>query len=169
MKPRRYHGVKRAAAALRGPVRAFFTGREEGIRGVAAIEFAILAASMTLMMVCVVDFGMGLYRKMQVQNAAQAGAQYAAIHGFSAGSISSAVTSATSFSGVAASPAPSQFCGCPNNDGVAVVECSAVCGDGSTPGAYVLVSAAGSYDTILGYPGIPKTFALTAESRVRLQ
>jgi hypothetical protein len=49
-----------------------------------------------LALICTVDLGLGINRKMQVENAAQAGAQYAVVHGFAASSISNAVTQATS-------------------------------------------------------------------------
>jgi Flp pilus assembly protein TadG len=144
-------------------------GRDDGIRGVVAIEFAIVAIVLVVLMVCTVDLGMGFYRKMQVQNAAQAGAQYAAARGFAESSITNAVTAASSFSGISASPAPTQFCGCPSNTGVTSVSCSATCTGGSAPGNYVSVSAQGTYTTILSYPLIPNAFILTSQSTVRIQ
>jgi hypothetical protein len=111
----------------------FMGGRDDGIGGVVAIEFAIVAVILIIMMVCTVDLGMGFYRKMQVQNAAQAGAQYAAARGFGESSIASAVTAATSFSGISASPAPTQFCGCPSIAGVAGVGCGSTCSGGGLP------------------------------------
>ena len=164
-------GIQKFAAkraAMCGSLRRFIANGDDGIRGVAAIEFAMIAASLILMMICVVDIGIGLYRKMQVQNAAQAGAQYAIVHGFAASSIASAVTAATTFSGITASPAPNQYCGCPSNTGIASTDCSSTCSDGSKPGTYVAVSAQGTYDTILQYPLISNSFTLTAQSTVRI-
>jgi hypothetical protein len=106
---------------------------------------------------------------MQVQNAAQMGAQYAAVRGFDAAAISNVVTNATSYAGIAASPAPNQFCGCPSNTGVAVISCSSTCSGGASPGTYVSVSAQASYTPILPYPGVPATFTLTAQPTVRIQ
>jgi Flp pilus assembly protein TadG len=161
--------AKWSAAALRRSLQRLITNRDDGIRGVAAIEFAVMAASLVLMMVCVVDIGMGFYRKMQVQNAAQAGAQYALLYGFEASSIANAVTGATSFSGISASPAPTKYCGCASTSGITSLSCSSTCADGSTPATYVSVSAQGTYDTILPYPLIPNSFALTEKSVVRVQ
>jgi len=45
--------------------------------GVAAIEFAVLGAVLCLITVAVGDLGLGFYSNMQVQNSAQAGAEYA--------------------------------------------------------------------------------------------
>ena len=42
--------------------------------GVAAVEFGIIVPILVLMVVATADIGMGFYRKMQVEGAAQAGA-----------------------------------------------------------------------------------------------
>jgi Flp pilus assembly protein TadG len=144
------------------------TGGHDGIRGAAGIEFAILASILIVMAIGVVDVGMGFYRKMQVQNAAQAGAYYAMRHGFAPTSIANAVTAATAFSGISASPAPRQYCGCPSNTGIATIDCSSTCPDGSTAAKYVEVSAQGTYNTILIYPSFPQSFPLASMSTVRL-
>jgi Flp pilus assembly protein TadG len=137
--------------------------------GVAAIEFAIAAPILVLVMFCTTDLGLGIYRKMQVENAAQAGAEYAVLYGFAASSISSAVTQATSFSDISASPAPSQFCGCASDTGVTTADCSSTCTGGIAPGTYVTVSAQATYTTILHYPVIPDSFIFAAQSTVRIQ
>ena len=161
--------AKNGASALWRALRRLASGKADGCRGTAAIEFAIVGPMLVVMMVCTVDLGAGMFRKMQVQNAAQAGAMYAALHGFTASSISNAVTSASGFSGVSASPAPSQFCGCASNSGVTSITCTSTCSGGSTPGTYVTVSAQGVYTTILPYPMVPESFTLTSQSTVRIQ
>jgi Flp pilus assembly protein TadG len=137
--------------------------------GIAAVQFGILVPILILVGVCTLDVGAGIYRKMQVQNAAQAGAQYAVAHGFSQSSISAAVTNATTFSGIGASPSPSQFCGCPTNSGVTSATCSSTCADGSVAGTYVTVSSQGTYNTILTYPLLPNSFPFAAQATVRIQ
>jgi Flp pilus assembly protein TadG len=154
---------------MRQSVRRFIKNGGEGIQGVAAIEFAIMVASLATMMVCLADLGIGLYRKMQVQNASQVGAQYALLHGYSASSIANAVTAATNYAGITASPSPSQFCGCPSSTTITTISCSSNCGDGSTPGTYVSVSAQATYSTIISYPMLPRNFTLTGQSTVRIQ
>jgi Flp pilus assembly protein TadG len=144
----------------------FAVGRD--IDGVAATEFAFIAPVLMVMLLCTIDLGTGIYRKMQVQNAAQAGAEYAIVHGFSS-SISNAVTSATSFSSIAATPAPSEFCGCPSSTTVTSASCSSTCSDGTMAGTYVTVSAQGTYSTIFSYPTLPSSFQFSAQSTVRIQ
>lgn len=163
--------AKQAAPAIRRSFRRFVRNRGDGARGVAAIEFASIASVLVVMMIGTVDLGMGFYRKMQVQNAAQAGSQYAMAHGFDESKISAAVTSATAFSGVAASPPPRKFDGCPSSTGVTNPDADSKCSGGSTAGTYVTVSAQGVYYTILPFLplGIPDSFTFAAQSTVRLQ
>jgi hypothetical protein len=126
-------------------------------------------AILVLALICTADLGLGIYRKMQVQNAAQAGAEYAATHGFAASGIVSAVQAATAFSGITASPEPTQFCGCASATGVTSATCGSACSGGSIAGTYVSVSSLATYTTLLSYPLLPSSFSLTAQATVRLQ
>lgn len=138
-------------------------------RGVAAIEFAVVAPMLVAMAIGMVDLGYGVYRGMQVQNAAQAGAQYAVMHGFNAIAIASAITSATGYSDIAAAPTPSQFCGCPTSGAVSTATCNSACSDGTLAGTYVTASAQATYTTLLPYPLLPSSFTLASQSTVRTQ
>jgi Flp pilus assembly protein TadG len=161
--------MRRAASALWQALCRFLGDKEDAVRGVAAIELAILAPVFLLFMICTLDLGIGIYRNMQVQNAAQAGAQYAIAHGFQAGLISSAIASATSFSGISADPAPNQFCGCAASTGVTAAACGSKCPAGPTAATYVTVSARGTYNTLFPYPVIPNSFTFVAQPTVRIQ
>jgi Flp pilus assembly protein TadG len=137
--------------------------------GVAAIEFAFLGPMLALSAIVAADIGIGFYSNMQVQNSAQAGAEYAVAHGFDATAMSNAVTSTTPGSGISASPTPSTFCGCPNRDTVASVTCGATCTDGTPAGTYAKVTATKTYSTLIPYPLLPASYIQTAVSTVRLQ
>jgi len=156
-------------ATIRHLLRQFVFGRELGIAGAAAVEFAMLSSLLVLMMLAVIDLGMGFYRGIQVRNAAQAGAAYAMAKGYDASSITSAIQNATSFSQVSASPAPSQFCGCPTTTGITTATCGSACADGSTARTYVTASATASYRTLLHYPLFPDTFNYAIQATVRIQ
>jgi len=156
-------------ATMRRSLCRFAFDRKRGRAGAAAVEFAILSTLLVLMMVAVIDLGMGLYRGIQVRNAAQAGAAYAMAKGYNAGSITSAIQNATSFSQVSASPGPTQFCGCPTSTGITTATCGAVCAGGSTAGTYVTASATGNYTTLLHYPLFPNTFNYAIQATVRIQ
>lgn len=161
--------LKRKMLRNWGSVRSLLRAMSDDRCGVAAIEFAVMAPTLVMMTICTVDLGMGIYRNMQVQNAAQAGAQYAMTHGFDASLISSIVSSATGLPGISASPPPVQYCGCATSAGVANVACGSSCPTGAVYGQYVQVSTQGTYTTILPYPMIASSFTLTAQSNVRVQ
>src|SRR5438874_3557150 len=107
--------------------------------GVAAIEFAVLGAVLCMIVVAIGDLGLGFYSYMEVQNSAQAGAEYAAVHGYNSSAISSAVTNATSTRGITATPAPTKFCGCPSGTAVVSATCGTICPspNSMTAGTYV--------------------------------
>jgi Flp pilus assembly protein TadG len=137
--------------------------------GATAVEFGFVAAILCFLLVGLIDFGMGYWQKMQVGNAARAGVQYAMVNGWNQTEISTAVTGATALSSIAASPAPTQACGCPSaSSGIVAASCGASCTGGGTAGTYVTVNASATYSTLLSYPGIASTFALTATNTLRI-
>ena len=150
---------------LRGLVRGI--ARDTG--GVAAIEFAIMIPLFFLMIVSVTDIGLGVYRKIQVENAAQVGTQYAIARGFDTSGISNAVTSATNSTAITASPSPVQFCGCPTSTGISTVSCGTVCTGGAQAGTYTTVSAQATYSTLINYQLVAATYSFNAQSTARLQ
>jgi Flp pilus assembly protein TadG len=161
----RRYGVCQRAGQLGG----FFARVAGDSSGVAAIEMALLAPVLTLMMISVVDIGLGVYRKMQAENAAQVGAQYAMRNGFDANAISNAVISATSSLAITASPAPVKFCGCATSSGVSTVSCGGTCPGGAVAGTYTTVSAQATYRTTLNYLVVAQTYNFSAQSTARLQ
>src|SRR6185437_15710460 len=90
-------------------------------RGIAAVEFVLLAPILVGVLVGVADLGNGIYRWMEVSSAAEAGAQFAVRQGYNAAAIMSAVSSATSLPAVTTTS--SQFCGCPSGTDLAVTGC----------------------------------------------
>ena len=154
--------------------------------GVSVVEFAFVAAFLMIPLVIgAPDFGTALFQWMQVGNAARAGAEYATYFGsFNQASIVTAVTNATSLSSIqpntsqgTPSPAPIQFCGCPDatNGVVATTNVppacgSTLCSSGGFDGTYVTVSAQAQYTPIFPYPIVPTVgyFTLTAQTTVRI-
>ncbi|MBB4370094.1 Flp pilus assembly protein TadG [Bradyrhizobium sp. cir1] len=151
--------------SLTGHVRAAVRDKS----GVAAAEFGILIPVLSLMAVSVTDIGLALYRKMQVENAAQAGAQYAIARGFNESGISAAVASATNATNITASPAPVQFCGCPTSAGVSAVTCGTACPGGAQAGTYTTVSARATYSTLIDYQIVAASYTYSVQSTARLQ
>lgn len=137
-----------------------------------AVEFAIIAPVLLLMAVGVVDYGEAAFRSMQVQNAAQAGIQYAAVHGYQVSGITAAVQS-TGAPGISVSSGPTQFCGCPTTTNsvptLTSTPCGSDCADGTVSGTYVTLTAAATYTTLISYPLIPTSFAFSSQATVRIQ
>jgi Flp pilus assembly protein TadG len=137
--------------------------------GAAAIEFALAAPLLIALLIPMIDLGAGFQQQMLVQDAAQAGAQYALAHGWNNTAIQSAVTSATALSGIQASPAPAKSCGCPQGTSVAAASCGGTCPSGQSVGTYVTVGAQVSYSPLIPYPMFGQSITLSAQSTVRIQ
>ena len=163
-----------ARRAISSAIRRLAVGAD-GTSGNALVEFAIFAPILLGVAIYTMDWGLIVISKMEVQNAAQAGAQYAIVNStYDATSISSAVTKATKFTAV--TPTSSQFCGCPSTTGITF--CSASC-DTCNPGTcssnsqghYVTVSATPTtpYQTLIPYALVPSGYNLAAQSTVRIR
>jgi Flp pilus assembly protein TadG len=87
---------------------------EDGTAGAVLVEATIIVPILVVMSIYVMDFGFVFYKKMEVQNAAQAGAQWAvANRTYNCNSVSAAAQQAiqaTQFGGVTVNSG--QFCGC---------------------------------------------------------
>ncbi len=138
--------------------------------GLAALEFALVAPVLLLMMTGAYDIGMAQWHRMQVTNAARAGAAFAGTHEWNAAAITQSVTEATDYPSITADPAPEKYCGCPNVTlGIVATACGGTCPTGGPVGTYVKVSARASYPFVLGYPGLPSPIVLTSTAIVRTQ
>jgi Flp pilus assembly protein TadG len=151
----------------------FFVGEEAGS---AMVEFTILAPILLATAIYAMDYGLLVLNKMDVQNAAQAGAQYAiANNSYDSTAISTAATSATTFTAVTATPSP--FCGCPA--ATAVTYCAAscdLCNTGtcskSVQGVYVTVKATPvtPYTPLIKYGLVSASnYDISAQSTARLR
>jgi Flp pilus assembly protein TadG len=138
------------------------------VRGNTAVEFAVIGPTLALLVILNIDIGVAIYRTMQVQSAAQVGAHYVLIHGFDAPAINAAVSTATTYSAITASPAPEKFCGCATDAGVTATTCSTKCLGGATAGTYAAISARANYRTIIPYPLVPDTIPLSAKVTVKI-
>jgi Flp pilus assembly protein TadG len=140
--------------------------------GTAAIEFALFTPLLLIVLTGTVELGFLMYEAMQVNDAVEAGALYAAANSFNAANITSAVTNAsvlpTGLNTLTATPAPTQFCGCPTAAGVTNLgspPCSATACSGSPAGTYVQVNASLTHTIIIPNPWVPTT--LTAIAVIR--
>jgi Flp pilus assembly protein TadG len=90
-------------------VRRFLTG---DVSGAAMVEFTLCAPILLGVAIYTMDFGLLFFTKIEVQNATEAGAQYAIVNDtWDSAKISSVAQKATRFTAVTATSYP--FCGCP--------------------------------------------------------
>ncbi len=147
--------------------------------GVSAVEFAFVLPIALYLFAGVVDYGLGFYMSMEVQQAAQVGTEYAAMNGFianaastdarSPAALSKIVANATILPGVTASPAPTSYCGCASASGVVTEDCGTTCSDGTLAGTYLTVSASATYNTLVPFPLIANSFNLNGSATLRMQ
>jgi Flp pilus assembly protein TadG len=173
-------------ARLAGALRRWRAARG----GAAAVEFAAIAPFVLALFVPLADFGAYVYDNMQLQLAAQAGAEYAARHEWSPTGIENAILTAAPSLNLSMTdanvpnsndvlpspfdPAHVQFCGCASGTSITQVACSnprPTCANGLQSGVYYSVGAQTVYHTISGfsYPFLANSQLLTATSTVRVQ
>lgn len=166
---------------------AFFGRERLAIAGVAAVELAMVSPFLVTGVLGVCELGITIFRQTQVGFAAQAGADYAVAHGFIATgtqSISSAITNATTYEpAITATPAPSEFCGCPSATAVTVASgctlasvsavtvatCGSTCSSGFKAGTYVQACAQALFSPIIPNPWQTGTVTLAAQAVVRIK
>lgn len=145
--------------------------------GVAAVEFALCASLLVSLFVGAVSLGLASWTKMQVGNAARAGAAYAATHDpgearFIA-NVTAAAQNATALSTRVQVPpfAPvANSCTDPASGQISPAGKATTCPvTKSPPGTYVTVATTYSYSFILPVPGIANTVTLSGKAVARIQ
>jgi Flp pilus assembly protein TadG len=134
----------------------------------AAVEFGFVFPFFSVLILGVAEYGMIPFQVMNINYAAQVGAQYAMLNGYNVANIQSAVTAASGIP--AASITVTETCGCPNGTSVtaALNGCRPplpTCADGLTAGGYATITVSLAYSPVV--PGINSP--LTATTMVRVQ
>jgi Flp pilus assembly protein TadG len=148
--------------------------------GAALIEFALVSSLLVLMLLPLVDVGMGFYRKTQVMTAAEAGAQYAFVNSsFDSTKIIATINSATTLSGMTAGAIANGACGtagfgptgfgCANGTTITYSATSVTCASGETSGKFATTSATVTYRPLFNYAGFGSSVSMNACSTVRYQ
>ncbi len=139
--------------------------------GVAAVEFALVVPVLVLLLAGAISFGVAFRMKMEVGNAARAGAAYASAHGFNLSGITAAARNATALSAVTVAAAQATTsCVDPATGAINSGNSDQACpGTGSPPGAYVTVTTRMPYTFILAVPGIGDSTTLTGHAVARIQ
>jgi len=135
--------------------------------GTGFIETAIMFPVLLLLCCGTMDFARVVYAGIEIAGAARAGVQYGALtpgnSGDTAGMTQAAIADAADLGNTVTASA-SNFCSC---DGTTVA-CSSTCA-GETPDGYVSVTANYTFNTLLAYPGVPKSVALSRTAKMRVQ
>jgi Flp pilus assembly protein TadG len=157
-------------------------------RGMSAVEFGLAAPIFLAALSPVIDIGLAFSHQIRVNQAVEAGAQYAAMNPYNtsstwASNVSSAITNATTMS--VTPSVGSQTCGCPNDSNTAIVlaptpntvsNCGtangatgSLCTDLSQPGYYITISATSTYTSMMPYSILGSSRTLTSQAVVRIQ
>ncbi|MDE2486059.1 MAG: pilus assembly protein [Alphaproteobacteria bacterium] len=135
-------------------------------RGASAVEFALIAPILFLLLAGLIDGSRLAIRTMQIRAAAQAGADYALRKGWDPTAIEEAVANATPLT-AAASPAPAETTGCIVG-GAVVQSAGPNCPNGGPAGQFVTVWAQAPFSPLMAWPGVPLPSQLTARAEVRI-
>jgi hypothetical protein len=141
----------------------------QGAHGSAAIEFAVAAPLLMILIIGTAEVGYSAYQAMQVQNAVEAGALYAVKSGSGVSGITNAVLRASDVTGLSVVPPPANFCGCPGDSGIVAEPCTSSCANGYPPGHYIQIDATLIRQTLIPDSGLPLPTVLSAQSIIRLQ
>src|SRR5437764_9060519 len=165
------------AAALR-PCLARIGALARDRSGMSAVEFGLATPVFLAMLTPVIDLGLAFSQQIRVNQAVEAGAQYAAANPYNgttwATNVSSAMTNATTLS---VSPVVgAETCGCPNSTSTAIIggygsppSCTGSCPDGSNPGYYATLSASLTYTSVMPYSILGSSTTLSSQAVVRVQ
>ena len=122
-------------------------------RGAAAIEMALLAPPLTFMAVATVDFGRIFYATSTISNCARNGAFYASDPLYAATSPYSSVQQAALADAVGLSPSPTV---------------TSSTGTDASGNPYASVTVSYTFSTIMNYPGIASSSAVSRSVQMRV-
>jgi Flp pilus assembly protein TadG len=138
--------------------------------GVAALELALLAPTLLLLLMGIFDFGKMTYTVMKLHAAAQAGAQYVYANPTSCTTtaVASAVTNATTLT----LQTPTVNCTayyCVTSNALVASTSGATCGSGEKSGTYATITVATNFSPIAPWSGLVFPHTLSASAKIRYQ
>ena len=150
-------------------------------KGMSAVEFGLAAPIFLGALSPLIDIGLAFSQQIRLNQAVEAGAQYASTNAYNpdnwSSNVQSAMTNATTLS---ISPnVGAETCGCPNATSTAISSHDTVstcgtqnggtaCTDGSQPGYYVTISATSTYTSVMPYSVLSNP-TLSSQAVVRIQ
>lgn len=143
-----------------------------GRRGIAAVEFALVAPLLLLLFGGIAELGLTVWARSTLTDAVSQGAYYAFLTGPSVqtSAITTLVQNASGLSGISAgATTPATYCASGSPATLTAATSSGTCSDGTTPGTYTTITATYSMTPILpAFTGLG-TSQLKESVTVRLQ
>lgn len=139
--------------------------------GVAAVEFALIAPLLILLLGGAVSFGDALRVRIAVGAAARAGAAWASLNGFDPSGIAAAARAATGLPSVGVTATQSAAtCTNPAASVLAPANGAVLCpATGAVPGTYASVATSVPYTFIIPLPSMPTTITITGAAVARVR
>ncbi len=141
--------------------------------GSALVELGIILPLMLGLLFGAADFGRAFFQAMAVTHAATAGVHYGArsvaLSKDLTGMQNAATASAADITGF--TPTASRSCACwdASSGTETTATCTTTCTSPAVKRIYVSVTASSTFNTLVGYPGLPKSVKITRSARMRAQ
>lgn len=144
-------------------------------RGIAALEFVVVAPVLLTALASLADFGLVLGNRTQLAAAVDAGAAYAFAQGqtvsetkgsVSATDVQAKVLAATALGATVSVTGPATYCIV--NAALSAAAAGSTCSDGNPPGTYMIITASYQYEPMLPVYSLMATTTLTETASVRL-
>lgn len=137
--------------------------------GVAAVEFALLAPMLLFILVGMIDYGLFINTKMQLQGLSDRAAQYVALGGAQADVDANIIQQSPLYTDAASNQTSINFtgevvCECA---GGAAVSCAGTCASGDYVRNFYIVTITAVYEPLLPWPGIDDSITLQGYSRLQ--
>ncbi|HVB82769.1 MAG TPA: TadE family protein [Candidatus Binataceae bacterium] len=146
-------------------------------RGQSAVELALAAPILVVLLLVVADFARVFYLAMGIASAARAGVQYGAQSYVkavdNAGMTTAATNDAQSIGNITV--VPTHFCMCdgaqcsPAQASACVVSCGAPPSTCTEPKVFVEVKTSATFNTLIKYPGLPSNIPLSSVAVLQAQ
>lgn len=145
------------------------SGKRNWSSGQSAVEFAIAAPVLALLLVVAADFARAFFFSVVVNNAARAGAQYGSQTVITAADVAGMkAAAALDGSDIPSLTATASQCTCESPSG-SVATCAATYCTVNPAATFVEVDTQAPFHTLLNYPGIPSSTTLSGKAIMQVE
>lgn len=150
-------------------MKTLFKRYRECIKGVAAIEYALVAPFIGLLALGVVDYGIYIHKGIILQDVARASAQYVVAGGDPAQIVANVKNQSDLFTVSDPQLVIINFAGtkeCTCSDGI-VISCTSTCSSGDYLRSFYAVTIDATYQPLISFPGLPSSIPMRGYSRLQ--